>query len=420
MQMKKIDWHTYVFSSEVDVKGNTEVHWLVCNRDTWRSFYKYYLSLVKKEKNNVLLSMNVLLDTLNNEGESPVLFGARCSNIESVTFFLQNNIGKKQKNNLKENLWFYAIYSNNLELLTILQTFKVSQVRDVYGNTIWHKAARYSNKLILNYLNTNEISEVEIKNKKGVTPLHIAAFYKNDAALDFFENKIFDINDQDIHGNTLLYYLCQSENYHWAKKIIKLGAEINKQNNLGLNCLHWSLYSESTLLYDLLNDYNIRLDLLDKHGKNILIWAIEIQNYTILSQILSSNTFLLEQKTYKEGANPFFWSVAKKDKKAFQILLPYIKNFDELDSEKNTVLFWSIRKKFGDATKILINKGADIHHTNLEGNTVLHEAARIGFTEIIPLLLEMGARRDVYNLEGFTPLDVALKYGQVYLANYLR
>jgi ankyrin repeat protein len=100
-------------------------------------------------------------------------------------------------------------------------------------NTLLHQAAKFCPDLISGLV---KFIDVNVKNKNGVTPLHIAAKYSKDAIKKLAKVDSLDTFVKDCDGNTALHYAAKY-NQDVVRTLIKIGVDANEKNNKGLTAL---------------------------------------------------------------------------------------------------------------------------------------------------------------------------------------
>ncbi len=80
-------------------------------------------------------------------------------------------------------------------------------------------------------------ADVNIKNKDGKTPLHIAVENNYEDIVKLLLQKNADVNAKDNNGNTPLHIAVEKGNYFVIKELLKAGADKNIKNNEGKTAL---------------------------------------------------------------------------------------------------------------------------------------------------------------------------------------
>ncbi|RDW57863.1 uncharacterized protein DSM5745_11381 [Aspergillus mulundensis] len=227
-----------------------------------------------------------------------------------------------------------------------------------------------------------------IREKDGLTPLHVYA--KNNALgdLSLFHPYVSDWGLMDANGNTLLHAAAQGQSPGLVTltELMKLGLDPNHRNNEGCTPLHLLDVPASSLgeVLDTLLEAGADLEAKDNQGR------------TPLARLLSPRA-----RTYLTEALPIFISRGA--------------NLNCRDHNGNGILHYTIRPYlFGSHhLKTFIALGADPALPNNKGNTVLHYLAAnlatiSGDSGVIAMkeLLDRGMSPTIRNYKGQTPLHM--------------
>lgn len=96
-----------------------------------------------------------------------------------------------------------------------------------------------NSKLFLEYLKQNP-EFASSRNEIGFTPLHSAVYHKSKECFDELIRLGVNINVQDNEGNTPLYVACWVESPEFVKLLLEKGGDPNIQNKYGYTPLHCS------------------------------------------------------------------------------------------------------------------------------------------------------------------------------------
>lgn len=303
--------------------------------------------------------------------------------------------------------------------------------------------------------------DIDQKNNKGQTPLHLAAVHKESTFFRILIERGADIEAIDDQGHTILATAVQkNQRLNRTKWLLSMKADGYSIDNKDRTILQ--LITERTdrkiakSLFELV--YN-QLDLSQTSPE--IVTAIEENNPTLFFQSIN-----LGHPVKTHAKELMVNAVAQDADKITEILtdwfdeaLPYslnqlyelnakkhfikfynkqsaknapIKKAEELikkedpeilwnpvqhgidltmtDPEnKNSLLHIAVKNKCLQISKILLWCGLDPNCKNKLGNTPLHMAAHFQFVELVALLLEKGADPHTSNNAGLTPLTLSLQ-----------
>ena len=173
-------------------------------------------------------------------------------------------------------------------------------------------------------------------------------------------NQIFFLND---FTGTPLIFACKTNNIELVEKLLKKGADANK------NYIYKDRYSHI------------------KKTETPLFLACKTNNVELAKLLLEKGADA--NKTYKTQT-PLFLACKTNNVELAKLLLE--KGADANETYKTeTPLFLACKTNNIDLAKLLLEKGADVNYRLAEGNSYLHEACKNRYIEIAELLIEKGA-----------------------------
>ena len=143
-----------------------------------------------------------------------------------------------------------------------------------------HKAIKSSDIGKIEQL-INRGANVNARNERGQTPLHIAAIVGREDVANLLLLNRADIDACDHLGWTPLH--AAAANSQWAAKVAELliskGADIYARTTEGITTLHEAARGGNKKILDLLIEKGVDVNATDKHGKTPLHWAVEFGEY---------------------------------------------------------------------------------------------------------------------------------------------
>jgi ankyrin repeat protein len=318
-------------------------------------------------------------------------------------------------------LLHYAITENTVEMVRyLLKKGADPTIRNNEGNNSFHLAVLFltdTDVLDLMLGNENKI-EIDERNKKGKTALHMAVMDSNTAAAKFLLSNGANPNVADEHGVTPLHVAAK---YAKGMDIVELllnrhGVDVNCFDNLGYNALAYAKYNDHGLSEAIGNLLRAKMDASAEGSnykpKNIAAW-VDSDMETI--RFLIENGQDVSAMTWGEnGANALHLAAAnEKTTDLIDIILVSRQcNINSVDSDGRTPLHYAIKRPdpvtINNARR-LIKMGADPGIADKNGVTPLHMAARNAETmDLIEILLNTGTLDvNCVDKQGRTPLDCA-------------
>jgi ankyrin repeat protein len=286
-----------------------------------------------------------------------------------------------------------------------------------------------------------------IKNQTKETALHLLSQEKYFSAADkeiikllIFYGVLIDLKDNQ--GNTALNIACSYGVLSMVNILLKNGANINSQNNIGMTSLHGAVLNpanvditrlllakganvnlcdykeQSPLNYavacNIDNSENIKLllnagadiNLKDIHGDSILLASMEHINIELIKMLLEFGHH--PDEANDEGITPLHLAMMYNDSESIDLLLKSGANVNKLDNNGNGMLHYIAWLEHGIIPNIVFDLGLDINAVNLACKTPLHIAAE-GCKNDLKKLLSHGAQIDCLDSEGNTALLLSIE-----------
>jgi len=183
-----------------------------------------------------------------------------------------------------------------------------------------------------------------------------------------------DVNEEDIHGNTLLLIAAQNGRDGIVEDLLLGGADVNKGNNHKNAAIHLAAQNGWTKVMEiLLRAKNINVNFKDLHANTALHLAAQNGQIGIVSQLLERPEIELNAK----------------------------------NTHAHVPLHLSAQNGHLELSRILASKeGTNLDSKDLIGNTPLHTAYHTTHGKIANLLIQLGANKNARNLTGLRPQDL--------------
>lgn len=265
------------------------------------------------------------------------------------------------------------------------QYFIPDVITNAGRDAAYHLSMMIKTQLLLSLAETREIKDIDVRDNKGSTPLHYAAFFGySEIAKRLVEAKV-DINAMNDHRETPLFYAAKAGNIEMVKMLIDAGAWLNVESGIlsEETILGQAIWGGHTDIVKLLIDSKKYVDVTGK-SPNLttcptpLIIASIVGNTDIVTMLILAGA--------GRGVN-------------------YVNNEDV------TALMFASEGGFTDIAKILIDNGANVNMQDVKGGTALMRAVKAGHIDMVKLLLDAGANIHKRAYGPKKALDYAIESG---------
>jgi ankyrin repeat protein/L-ascorbate metabolism protein UlaG (beta-lactamase superfamily) len=286
----------------------------------------------------------------------------------------------------------------------------------------------------------------------GMNTLHYAAYYGNDAVLDYALKNGIELNYKDTRGRPAIYFAVSGGKPEMVKKLISLGADPKCKLERDETLLFRASMVGNLDTINLLIENGLDVNAKNQYGQTPIINAIQSNKLDVVKYFKSKGVNLKQGEG--EGLSFLHFAVFSKNPEMIKYLLDEGLNINATGEKGETPLYLAVNFGAPEVAKILAEKGADVnakdnsgitpfsfavnrgekdladlfikHKANVNaadknaGRTVLHEAAARGYSAIVDLLLKNGADKDAKDKNGYTALSYAVKYGNKEAAEILK
>ncbi len=324
------------------------------------------------------------------------------------------------------NLFLKAIKNGDIERIRKL----ISQGADVNakdkrGMTPLHNAAYYGQRQVAEVLiakgaNVNETDTA------GQTPLHIAANFGAKFVPELLLANGASISARDIAGNTPLHAATDSPDVEkdLLELLIAKGADVNARNEAGQTPLHrvsMIIRRDKRIepTAELLLAHGAKVDAKDKSGNTPVHFAAENGRSKLIDLLIDKGAIISKDDHLLADEGASLYAVWSNQADVLKALLDHGADVNAADRWGWSLLHYAAYD--GDMTKMLLDKGANPNIVEREmGRTPLHWAALRGRKTKVEMLLAHGANVDTRDWYGKTPLSLAKENGHTEIVELLK
>ncbi len=287
--------------------------------------------------------------------------------------------------------------------------------RDGIGNTPLHYAAEWKLDSAVQAL-IEKSADMNAQNSTGETPLFSAVKADSPSTIYLLSARGADMDARDYLGNTPLHACIRWNSQDAATMLIKNGADLNAQNVSGKTPLHEAAKTSRVSLVTLLLNSGADINAADVTGRTVLMDAIQGQNEELVSLLLQKGASVYIQEMY--GRNAYHEAATTGNVALITAIRDAGGNPLFRDSHGRTPLSLALQSQNEEIISTVL--GGDMNICDSDGNTAVHIAVQNhASAETMNQLLESGYPMDRRNSEGKTPLTLAVQTNQITLAGAL-
>ncbi|MFI3258138.1 MAG: ankyrin repeat domain-containing protein, partial [Spirochaetales bacterium] len=362
------------------------------------------------EQIQFLVSMGADVNARNKSGHSALYIAVENNNRAVGEYLLANNADVFSSDDNQSSPLSLALSKGGFVQEWFL-TSQVIQSSDGLGDTPLHYAAkRELNNAIFALLERG--ANPNAQNTNGENPLFHAAKANSIDTVRLLSENGTNQNARDYLGSTVLHTCVQWDSQDVAVYLIENGIDINAQNLSGKTALHQAARTGRFDMVNLLLRAGANIHAADSMGRTPLMDAIAAENITIVSLLIDNGASISIPEMY--GRNAYHEAVETANIELIEILRNAGGNALGRDTNGQTPLSLVLNT---NSELIFAVLGNDIHLADSDGNTPLHIAVINGAaTDIVAELIDAGYSANRRNSEGATALLLAVKNGNITLA----
>ncbi len=268
-------------------------------------------------------------------------------------------------------------------------------------------------------------ADVNARDKKGWTPLHIAArkglFKIATALLDYGAD--VNVTDKKDGGQTPLHTAASRGQTKIVKLFLSRGADVEARDNHGYTPLHLAKNKE---IAQILLSYGANINAKTKNKSTPLHCAASFGDISLIDFLLSNGLYINEKDAF--GRTPLHDAAFAGKPEAVRSLIKWGAEVNARANDGRTPLHEAAFALQAPGcpddhikcVEILLCYGADVNAQDKGGVTPLHLAASRGDAEIVTLLLKHGADMFLRDADGLIPIEWAQFEGNDHIVKLIR
>ena len=366
-----------------------------------------------------------LLDSVDSLGETPLYKAAALGHFSVVQFFVSNNAKVDAANVEGETPLLAAIEGGHENVVTFLLGNGAHVGRIYNGRTPLLLASINSSLNVIKALlngGAEILARSDFVDDQGGTSVHMAAAYGNYDAIFLYiakDQRLMEIKNH--HGETPLFCAIRNKHVTIAERLIRLGANVNAQDNDGNTPFLLACSSGIAEITNLLIGANARIDVKNYLDENGVHLGARGGHLDIVKLIMNKYYWLVEQPN-KNGEKPIHLAAANGQVNVLDHFLYLRVRIDDYDNDGKRPIHSAAANGQSSCIKSLLNHGSKIQwRMKNSGDMPIHLVAAIGHITSMVLLLGVNRAEQIEskNNKLETPLFIAAANGHAPLVSYL-
>ncbi|XP_068994985.1 ankyrin repeat and death domain-containing protein 1B isoform X1 [Embiotoca jacksoni] len=246
------------------------------------------------------------------------------------------------------------------------------------------------------------------------TALHYAVAGKNKEAVQLLLQRRVKVDQKDKYGVVPIHLAAWFGSLEILKLLVQAGAEQKVENEEGMNIMHCAAINDHTEIVEyIVNDLQMKeLDKDDQSGHRAFALAAEHGCVEML-EILMEPYNMATMKPNKRGDTPLHLAARTGHLDAVQLLLQSFDTRDEVNMDGETALYQAAVNGQEECALALLEAGCDPNVLTAAKCSALHPVSKRGDASLVQLLLEFKAHTDFQNQHLEAPLHLAVKNSHI-------
>jgi ankyrin repeat protein len=250
---------------------------------------------------------------------------------------------------------------------------KLPDIRNDQGDTLLHWAVQESRETFVDYLINTAKLNVNVKNKCGTTPLHLAASpshkLQNLTIVQMLIKAGANIDELDNSNRSALHYAAGSDFSACVKLLVTEGAKVSLISKGTLDdgsALHLAAAHNNIESMQYLVGAKADVNSVNANGATPIHFATQYMREESIRWLVNHGASLNRIGECANGlkGTPLHMAVMKSDVKGIQLLKDLGANLDAVDNNLNTPLHIAVKNRDLACTKLLVKLGANVEAKN--------------------------------------------------------
>ncbi|XP_055954674.1 putative ankyrin repeat protein RF_0381 [Patella vulgata] len=287
----------------------------------------------------------------------------------------------------------------NLFLQKLILAGLQINLQNKFGETPLYLATKSNNECAVNMLLETNDSCVDFTDRKGITPLMLAAIQNEIKIIKLLHKHGASVNKQNGRGKTSLNFAIRNGNNSTVDVLLKTNAcDLNLSDNHGKSSLMLAVKNGNTELMKLLQQYGADINQQDNRGKTSLYLAVQNDSLNAIDVLLKMDGCDVNFSDNK-GKSPLMLAVQNSNIELIELLYQYGADVNKQDGRGRSSTYLAVQKDNLKTVDVLLKMdGCDVNLTDNKGKSPLMLAVQNNNTELMVLLYQHNA--DVNKQDG--------------------
>ena len=183
----------------------------------------------------LLLRFNVDVNMPDFEGCTPLHHAVKEPHVLNVELLMRSGAQIDARDSVRGmTSLHHLLHSDNEEMIQLLlQSQADVNAQDLYGRTVLSTAAEVGNHVMVQFLLKDPRISIDLVDKNGITPLHVAASFKRVDIIEMLIQASADVNAPDYLNATPLHYAAYGGTPEIITQLLEAGANDKLVDNAG-------------------------------------------------------------------------------------------------------------------------------------------------------------------------------------------
>ncbi|XP_073480142.1 ankyrin repeat and death domain-containing protein 1B [Aquarana catesbeiana] len=336
---------------------------------------------------------------------------AKANDVEKMTQLKERRVNINSRNALNRTALHFAVAGCHYQAVTFLLHHKARvDIPDKHGLTVLHLAAWSADLSVVQMLIKAGASQ-KVANEDGMNVLHFAAQNDKNEIVDYLlkELQLSDLNIKDKRGREPFHLAAENGHVNMINNLLNMKLFTSDPDKDGNTALHLAAANgHDPVVRVLLEKWEKEdKDSLNMDGATPFYLAVEEGHESCANQLLQAGSDI-NTITYDD-----YTALHIAAEKGYLSLVTFlIRNNIDLTAKPNDMnppLHLAILNDHMDIVDILLEAGYDINTINVRRQTPLHLAAELKNTDLVERLLIAGCDLTIADKQGKTALGVSAR-----------